>query len=93
MNSATLALALLTGAPALIVAAPAAAQAEAIAADQTLYDAEGKRVGVINRVADRQWVRVIYRDHFVTIGWDTLAVKDGKVTTSLTRKEIARLRS
>lgn len=93
MNSATLALALLTAAPALLVAAPAVAQSAEIAPDKTLYDAEGKRVGVINRIAEQQWVRVIYRDHFVTIGWDTLAVKDGKVTTSLSRKEIARLKS
>lgn len=76
----------------LTAPAPAFAQGEGIAIDRPLFDAEGRRVGVINRVADQKWVKVIYKDAFVTIDWATLSVEDGKVKTSLTRKDIARLR-
>lgn len=93
MKPMLVAFALLSAVPATIASAPAFAQGSAIAADQPLYDAEGKRVGNIDRVADQKWVKVIYKDAFVTIAWDKLSVKDGKVTTSLTRKEIGRLRS
>lgn len=93
MKPMLVALALASALPATLAGAPALAQAQEIATDRPLYDAEGRRVGTIDRVADQKWVKVIYKDAFVTIGWDTLSVKDGKVTTSLTRKEIGRLRS
>lgn len=93
MKPMLVAVALLSAVPATLVSAPAFAQAETIAANRPLFDAEGKRVGTIDRIADQKWVKVIYKDAFVTIGWDTLSVKDGKVTTTLTRKEIGRLRS
>jgi hypothetical protein len=92
MKPAFLAFALIAAAPAFVSAAPAFAQDGAIAADTPLYDAEGKRVGLINRVAEQKWVKVIYKDHFVTIGWDQLKVEDGRVVTSLTRREIGRLK-
>jgi hypothetical protein len=93
MKPMLVALALISAVPATLASAPAVAQGQEISQDKPLYDAEGKRVGNIDRVADQKWVKVIYKDAFVTIGWDTLSVKDGKVTTSLTRKEIGRLRS
>lgn len=93
MKPMFVAVALMSAIPATFAAAPAFAQSETIAANRPLFDAEGKRVGTIDRVADQKWVKVIYKDAFVTIGWDKLEVKDGKVTTSLTRKEIGRLRS
>lgn len=94
MKPMLVAIALLSAVPAALAGTPALAQSEtAITANRPLFDAEGKRVGTIDRIADQKWVKVIYKDAFVTIGWDTLSVKDGKVTTTLTRKEIGRLRS
>jgi hypothetical protein len=92
MKTNLFAIALAAALPLGLAAAPAVAQGAEISTDKPLYDAEGKRVGIINRVAEQKWVKVIYKDAFVTIGWDTLKIEDGKVVTSLTRKEIAKLR-
>ena len=93
MKKTLFAIALAATLPLGLAATPAFAQGEGITTDKALYDAEGKRVGVINRVADQKWVKVIYKDAFVVIDWSTLSVEDGKVKTSLTRKDIAKLRS
>lgn len=85
------ALSLLAAVPLLIVASPATAQVDSGLRGKTLWDAEGKRVGVISRVNENGTVLVIAGSRLVTIAGATVTNKDGRVATSLTRKEIARL--
>lgn len=73
-------------------AAPAFAQDDAlISKNQTIYDAEGKRVGKVTRVLEDGSALVIYKGKVVRIGASTLTTGEGKVTTSLSKKELARL--
>ncbi|WP_232824384.1 hypothetical protein [Blastomonas sp. UPD001] len=73
-------------------AAPAFAQDDAlISKNQTIYDAEGKRVGKVTRVLEDGSALVIYKGKVVRIGASTLTAAEGKVTTSLSKKELARL--
>lgn len=73
------------------MAQEAAATAE-IRTGRTLRDPANVRVGKIDRVNADGSVRVIFEERFITIPADTLSVKDGEVTTSLTRREVSRLR-
>ena len=64
-------------------AAPAFAQDDAlISKNQTIYDAEGKRVGKVTRVLEDGSALVIYKGKVVRIGASTLTAAEGKVTTS-----------
>ncbi|MEZ5710363.1 MAG: hypothetical protein R3E02_13350 [Blastomonas sp.] len=73
----------------LAAATPAMAQPDgAVAANKTIFDAEGKRIGKIDRVLDDGAVTVIYRGKVVKIAADTISTDEGKVKTSLTRKEL-----
>lgn len=73
-------------------AAPAFAQDDAlISKNQTIYDAEGKRVGKVTRVLEDGSALVIYKGKVVRIGASTLTAGDGKVSTSLSKKDLARL--
>ena len=86
-----IALSLLVAAPFLAPATAATAQVDGSVRGKTLWDAEGKRVGVISRINDNGTVLVIAGSRLVTIAAHTVTNKDGKVATSLTRKEIGRL--
>ena len=83
-----------------VAAAPRAAFAEDEAAPATLevkrgamlYNAEGGRVGNVYRASSEGDAMLIYRGRMITISASTLSEVDGKLTTSLTRKEIAATR-
>lgn len=62
-----------------------------------LVTSDGKRVGRIDRVitganGEPKSVSVIYDSRFVYVPVSSLTMGDGRVTTSLTRKEVAALR-
>lgn len=59
---------------------------------QVLYDGKGKRVITVNRVATDGSVKVIFDGRLVTVPAATLSLVNGKLTTSLTKAEIAKLR-
>jgi hypothetical protein len=65
----------------------------ALAAERNdrLFDAEGASVAKISRVAADGDVLVIYKGKIRRIQAETLTDSDGKLTTSMTRKEIRRL--
>ncbi|WP_373487546.1 hypothetical protein [Blastomonas sp.] len=72
-------------------AAPAIAQDDVlISKNQTIFDAEGKRVGKVTRVLEDGSALVIYRGKVVRVGATTLTADEGKVSTSLTKRELAR---
>lgn len=77
-------------------AAPAAAPAEDISEQlkpgRTVRDTNSLRLGKIDRVTEDGSVRLIFSSRFVTIPGDTLSVKDGDIVTSLTKREVAKLR-
>lgn len=76
--------------------APVMAQTTSASADiqagRILRDAGNVRLGKIDRVNPDGSVRIILDERFVTIPAETLSVQNGEVTTSLTKKEVARLR-
>ena len=57
-----------------------------------LFDADGASVAKVNRVADDGDVLVIYKGKVRRIEAETLSNKDGKLMTSMTRKEIRKMR-
>ncbi|WP_448578656.1 hypothetical protein [Thermaurantiacus sp.] len=59
---------------------------------QTVRDPANARLGKIDRVNADGSVRIIFEERFVIIPADKLVVHNGNVTTSLTRREVARLR-
>lgn len=70
-------------------AAPSAAIA--IHSGQTLRDAKMARVGTVDRVLADGSVQIIFGDKFTIIPASTLSVSGDALTTSLTRKEVAKL--
>ena len=55
-----------------------------------LFDAQGKRIGVINRILADGSITVIVKNAIVTIPASTLSDVDGKIVTPLTRSEAAK---
>ena len=81
---------LLTPALLLLSATPTyAADAER---NDRLYDAEGAKVAKVMRVADDGDVIIIYKGKARRIDASTLSNIDGKLVTTLSQKEIRRLR-
>lgn len=80
---------------ALLVLTPATAFAQAPApavtahVGQMLRDASGGRVGAVTEVYKDGSVQVIYNAQLVTIPAASLTAPDGKLTTSLTRKQLS----
>lgn len=72
--------------------APAAAAPVVPREGQVLYDAKGKRVVTINRVTSEGAVRIIFDGRLLTVPTETLSLVNGKLTTSLTKAELAKLR-
>jgi len=58
---------------------------------QVLRDASGGRIGAITEVYQDGSVQVIYNSQLVTIPVTSLTAPDGKLTTSLTRKQLSQL--
>ncbi|MCS6987308.1 MAG: hypothetical protein NZM40_07765 [Sphingomonadaceae bacterium] len=81
-------------AAALVVAVPAVAQeaVDSVRPGRVLRDTNGQRLGKVDRVNPDGSVRIIFEERFVTIPADKLAVADGQARTTLTRREVARLR-
>ena len=76
-------------------AAPASAQsASALVAKpgQTLRDVKATRLGVIDRVNADGSLRLIVGSRIVTVPAETVAVTDAGVTTSLSKRDVAKLR-
>lgn len=82
---------IILGAAALSLTAPAAFAADAERNDR-LYDASGSSVAKVNRVADDGDVLVIYKGKVRRVQAETLSKTDGKLMTSLTKKELRRLK-
>lgn len=87
----------LAAALAAALCTPAIAQDDAAAptiarAGQTLRDAKMARIGAIDRVYPDGSVRLIVDGHFATVPAASISITDGVVKTSLTRKDVARLR-
>lgn len=81
------------------VSAPAFAEDAAPAAEvvrattgATLRDATGLRVGKVSRVLADGSVQIIYGQKFVVVPATTLSMVDDKLVTSLSKREVAKLR-
>lgn len=72
--------------PAPVAPAPAAI---AVHVGELVRDASGSRVGAISEVYGDGSVQVIYNSQLVSIPASTLSATDGKLSTSLTRKQLA----
>ncbi|MBB6253337.1 hypothetical protein [Nitrospirillum iridis] len=77
---------------ALGLAVPAFAQAPSdtalVGAGKPLVDANGDRIGPVYRVGDDGSVQVIVDGKLYNVPAATLSVADGKVVTSLKKKEV-----
>ncbi|OAO01483.1 hypothetical protein [Parasphingorhabdus sp.] len=78
-------------ATALTLSATAANAADAERNDR-LFDASGSSVAKVNRVSEDGDVLVIYKGKVRRIQAETLSKTDGKLTTTLTKTEIRRLK-
>lgn len=75
------------------VAVPALAQQAAVATPgKVLVAAGGARLGPVYRVGVDGSAQVIIEGRLVSIPSSTLSVTEGKLTTSLSKKEVASLR-
>ena len=87
---------------AVSLAAPAAAQtvestsavatADVVKPGRTLRDASNARLGKIDQINADGSVRIIFDARFVTIPADTISVAGGEPVTSLTKREVSKLR-
>lgn len=78
-------------------AVPAIAQdatppAASAVAGKYLYDADGRNLGSIYKVTASGSAQIILDDRQITIPASTISLADGKLTTSLTKREIRNLR-
>ncbi|MCB2072663.1 MAG: hypothetical protein H6917_10705 [Novosphingobium sp.] len=69
-----------------------AAPAVDVNAGKMLYGANGRRIASIYRVTEEGDPQIILNGRMVTVPASTLSDVDGKVTTSLTKREISRSR-
>lgn len=81
--------AIILGAAAFSLTAPAAFAADVeVERNERLYDASGSSVAKVNRVENDGDVLVIYKGKVRRIQAETLSKTDGKLATTLTKKEI-----
>jgi hypothetical protein len=83
--------ALLTLAPVAAFAQAPTQPAAAVHVGQMLRDSSGGRIGAVTEVYKDGSVQVIYNSQLVTIPAASLTAADGKLTTSLTRKNLSQL--
>jgi hypothetical protein len=76
---------------ATFIGLPAMAQAVA-EAGKMLQASDGARIGAIYRVTDDGSAQVIVNGKMVTVPAATLSVVDGKLTTSLSKSEVRKLK-
>lgn len=57
---------------------------------QKLYDADGRKIGRVEQIHESGAVSVIYKGKIVTVTADSLSLKNGKLTTSYTARELSR---
>ncbi|MCF8709417.1 PRC-barrel domain-containing protein [Rhizorhapis sp. SPR117] len=74
-----------------VLAQPAASE-NAAQRGMTVRDSSGVRLGNVTRVMPDGSVQVILNQRFVVIPANTLTVDDRQVTTSLSKREISKLR-
>jgi hypothetical protein len=70
-----------------VVAGEASAGVE-VAKGKMLYSADGKRLGSVYRVGDDGSAQLILDGKMRTVPAETLSVVDGKLTTSLSKKDV-----
>jgi len=75
---------------AAVAAAEEAAPAVSVSAGQVIYDAKGYRIAAVYRVTAEGDPQVIINGRLLTVSASTLSVVDGKLTTSLTKREVVR---
>jgi hypothetical protein len=94
--SACVAAALLVAAPAFAQEAAPAATALTVKPGQMIRSSDGRTIGRVNNARSSNGqlvsVSVIYNQHFINVPASTLSMNDKGLVTSLTQKEIARLR-
>jgi hypothetical protein len=67
---------------------PARAQEAVVAeAGRPLFSADGKRIGTIYRLTAQGAPQIIIEGRMVTVPANTVSVADGKIVTSLTKRE------
>lgn len=81
---------------ALGLAAPALAEIPALDRNESIFSAEGTKIGKIDRVMTASdgavsAVRIIYRGKFIAIPATTLTAGEKGVTTSLSNAELKKL--
>jgi hypothetical protein len=76
---------------ATFIGLPAMAQAVA-EAGKMLQASDGARIGAIYRVTDDGSAQVIVNGKMITVPAATLSVVDGKLTTSLSKSEVRKLK-
>ena len=72
--------------------APAVANADVVKPGRTLRDSANTRLGKIDQVNADGSVRIIFDARFVTIPADTISVSGSEPVTSLTKREVSKLR-
>lgn len=82
---------IIIGAVALAMTAPAAFAAD-VSRNDRLYDSSGASVAKVSRVADDGDVVIIYKGKVIRVQAETLSNTDGKLMTSLSKKELRRLK-
>ncbi|WP_422342923.1 hypothetical protein [Parasphingorhabdus sp.] len=82
---------IILAATALSLTTPSAFAAD-VQRNDRLYDANGSSVAKISRVAEDGDVLVIYKGKVRRIQAETLSNTDGKLMTTLTKKELRRLK-
>lgn len=83
---------LLASTPVLAQDAAAPAAVAQIRAGKVLRDVNAVRLGSIDRVNADGSVKIIFESRFVTVPADTLTVVDGGAVTSLSKKDVRKLR-
>ncbi len=74
--------------PAHTAAQDTGTPAVAVSAGKLIYDAKGRLIAPVYRVADGGLVQVIVEDQLVSIPAQTLSESQGKVVTSLTKADL-----
>jgi hypothetical protein len=81
---------------ALGLTVPAFAQAPAVDRNDTIYSADGTKIGKVDRVVTAadgavSAVRIIYRGKFITIPAATLSAGEKGLTTTMSNAELKKL--
>lgn len=78
--------------PSVAIAASAQTAKVNVRAGRMIFGANGQRIASVYRVTDNGTVQVILNSRLVSIPTETLSEVNGRVTTSLTKAELSRVR-